>query len=400
MSFFSISVSDGLLFLDSPESQFLSESTDLPSLPELSVLIPSLIPSFNTHRLLLLRMTRRLNVQFIDFKNYTNTIFGNLREDKDFADVTLACEDGRQIDAHKVILAATSPFFQNLLRRNKHPHPLIFMRNVSSQDLLAVLDFSYNGEANLDEQNLESFLTLAEDLKLEGLSGQTLDKVSDDLVHAKVQSKSKVADSDNCAAEMKSKSTNEFHIIKEEPDFEEEEDQFSNDFDEEKIKSMMEKTQNFMSNGKGKTLSFICKHCGKEGRQKIIKKHIIAQHLAIPCNMCRKKFMSQTEMNSHRQKRHSNLSESQLEHEEKLKSMMTKIQKMIPNGRKQKMFAHSCNMCGKEGNVKTVKDHIEVLHMEKVSLSCNFCEEIFSSRNAVRVHNERRHTDVAKPIFC
>ena len=31
--------------------------------------------------------------------------FGNLREDKNFADVTLACEDGQQVEAHKIILA-------------------------------------------------------------------------------------------------------------------------------------------------------------------------------------------------------------------------------------------------------------------------------------------------------
>ena len=95
----------------------------------------------------------------------------------------------------------------------------------------------------------------------------------------------------------------------------------------------------------------------------------------------------------HRQKHHSNLSKSQLEHEEKLKSMMKKSHNLIPNGRKQKVFAHSCKVCGKEGSVKSIKDHIEVLHMEKVSLSCNFCEQIFSSRSAVKVHNERQHTD-------
>ena len=39
-----------------------------------------------------------------------NSAFGNLIEDKDFSDVTLACEDGQQVEAHKVILAASSPF--------------------------------------------------------------------------------------------------------------------------------------------------------------------------------------------------------------------------------------------------------------------------------------------------
>ena len=45
---------------------------------------------------------------------------------RDFLDVTLASEDRKQIEAHKVILTVSSPFFQNLLKKNKHPHPLIY----------------------------------------------------------------------------------------------------------------------------------------------------------------------------------------------------------------------------------------------------------------------------------
>ena len=55
-----------------------------------------------------------------DFQENVNSVFAGLRKDIDFADVTLACQDGRQIEAHKIILAASSPFFQNLLKRNKH----------------------------------------------------------------------------------------------------------------------------------------------------------------------------------------------------------------------------------------------------------------------------------------
>ena len=70
-------------------------------------------------------MSEKLCLQWNDFKENVNTAFGSLRDDKDFSDVTLACEDGQQVEAHKVILAASSPFFQNLLKRNKHSHPLI-----------------------------------------------------------------------------------------------------------------------------------------------------------------------------------------------------------------------------------------------------------------------------------
>ena len=40
---------------------------------------------------------------------------GSFREDNDFADMTLACEDGQQVEAHKVILAASSLFPRSCL---------------------------------------------------------------------------------------------------------------------------------------------------------------------------------------------------------------------------------------------------------------------------------------------
>ena len=70
-------------------------------------------------------MSEKLCLQWNDFKSNVNYAFGRLRDDKEFTDVTLACEDGQQMEAHKVILAASSPFFKKILQRNKHPRPLI-----------------------------------------------------------------------------------------------------------------------------------------------------------------------------------------------------------------------------------------------------------------------------------
>ena len=120
-------------------------------------------------------MSEKLCLKWNDFQENVNSAFGNLREDNEFADVTLACEDGQQIEAHKVILAASSPFFQNLLKRNRHPYPLIYMRGVKSENLLAIVDFLYCGEANVFQENLDSFLAIAEELKLKGLMGQIED---------------------------------------------------------------------------------------------------------------------------------------------------------------------------------------------------------------------------------
>ena len=90
--------------------------------------------------------------------------------DNEFSDVTLACEDGQQVETHKVILAASSHFFQKLLARNKKSHSTIYMRGVKSEDLLPMVDFLYHGEANIFQDNLESFLALAEDLQMKGMA--------------------------------------------------------------------------------------------------------------------------------------------------------------------------------------------------------------------------------------
>ena len=110
-----------------------------------------------------------------------------------FFDVTLACED-KEVKAHKLILSACSPFFKRLLLQ-KHVasnlHPVIYLRGVKADQLDAVLAFIYQGEVsiiihiniiritsiiisiiiiiivkvNIKEEELDSFMLLAKDLK-------------------------------------------------------------------------------------------------------------------------------------------------------------------------------------------------------------------------------------------
>ena len=107
-----------------------------------------------------------------DFENNISHSFRELRDDKDFFDVTLACED-RQVEAHKVILSACSPYFRTVLKKNPHQHPLLFLRGVQYSELVAILDFMYHGEVNVGQEDLNSFLAVAEDLSVKGLTQKT-----------------------------------------------------------------------------------------------------------------------------------------------------------------------------------------------------------------------------------
>ena len=104
-----------------------------------------------------------------DFESNISGAFRELRDDKDFFDVTLACED-EQIQAHKVILSACSPFFRTVLRRNPHQHPLLYLKGVKFSDLQSVLNFMYHGEVNVAQEELNSFLAVAEELRVKGLT--------------------------------------------------------------------------------------------------------------------------------------------------------------------------------------------------------------------------------------
>ena len=115
--------------------------------------------------------SEKLCLQWNDFKENIASSFKDLRNEKEFTDVTLACEDGQQIEVNKTVLASSSPFLKELLMKHRHPHPLIYMRGIKSNNLATVIDFLYYGQAKVLQEDLDSFLALAEEFKLKGLSG-------------------------------------------------------------------------------------------------------------------------------------------------------------------------------------------------------------------------------------
>ena len=265
-------------------------------------------------------MTGKLNIKCNDFQENTSATFGSLREDKDFADVTLACEDGQQVETHRVILAASSPFFQNLLRRNNHPHPLIYMRGVESEVLLAIVDFLYCGEANVYQDNLDPFLAVAEELNLKELTTGQTEEVHDktesshtDQTHLQMNSKT-FYNSEKSNLKTEQRQSNSKPISNEQPPDEQMNTErriaipnfVSGDLQEldEKVKSMMERSQNLiLNNGGSRARAKICKVCGKEGAGIAIRDHIEANHLegvCLPCNTCGKEFRSRMILRKHK----------------------------------------------------------------------------------------------------
>ena len=99
-----------------------------------------------------------------------NDRYKGLRNDTLFTDVTLVCNDDKQIQAHKVILSSFSSLFKRMFSNNPHPQPLVFLKGVEIDDIDAILDFIYQGEASVEQDNFNTFLETAMDLEIEELS--------------------------------------------------------------------------------------------------------------------------------------------------------------------------------------------------------------------------------------
>jgi len=107
-----------------------------------------------------------------DFESNISTSFRELRDDSEFFDVTLCCDNGTDIvPAHKVILAACSPLFRKILSRQKNQqNPFLYLKGIHLKEMKAVLNFMYHGEVNVAQDSLNNFLAVAEELAVKGLT--------------------------------------------------------------------------------------------------------------------------------------------------------------------------------------------------------------------------------------
>ena len=219
------------------------------------------------------------------------------------------------MEAHKLILATSSPFFEKILQRNKHPHPLIYLKGFGLKDFVSILDFLYFGETMVFQEDLDSFLAIAEEVQLKGLANQS----SKDLIQE--QEETQQPEPIQKDRDLPKQSATPYQDLK--------------------------RLRNVPST---------------------------ASTTAIP-------NQSSTDVQAL---------------DEKVKSMMERGQKMIPNsnrpdGTLKQTITWICNVCGKEGLFQLIRDHIEANHLEGISLSCDSCDKTCPSRASLKMHKFKFH---------
>ena len=168
--------------------------------------------------------------------------------------------------------------------------------------MVAIVNFLYHGEANVFQENLDSFLALAEELRLKGLTGGA----DAEKEPVKETSHSKIAPlkKENCATFL-TNSNFESQSSKGSVDTAVAltKDRISVDLQDldEQIRSMITKSD--ISAGHKNGFIATCNVCGKEGPYKNMPQHIEVNHItgvSHACDICGKVYRSRNALKVHK----------------------------------------------------------------------------------------------------
>lgn len=106
--------------------------------------------------------------------NKLANVLNNMLQCGSLVDVTIYCDDG-QVNAHKLVLAASSTYFRNLFSRmtNAFHYPIIVLREMPVNDLKTIIQFIYHGEVHVPQNRVDSLMRCANYLQIDGMASST-----------------------------------------------------------------------------------------------------------------------------------------------------------------------------------------------------------------------------------
>ena len=240
-------------------------------------------------------MEEKFCLKWNDFQENTIKTFSRLRFEEEFFDVTLVSDDQKQIMAHKVVLSSSSEYFKNILRTNKHSHPMICLTGMTSLDLKNVLDYVYQGEVQIFQENIDRFLNIAQILKIDGLLSSGRDNEDQYLSYQ---------------SEAKQEPTQTYKKSNEDI-YDGDSSVISKTISLNASSSVDEIEQKVTEHlGKNENGDYTCNLCGKIGGKIItnMKNHIEThlEGISFPCSICERQLRSRNSMNNHKTVFHRN----------------------------------------------------------------------------------------------
>jgi len=112
-----------------------------------------------------------IDLKWSSYSTHVQDLMQHLLKSGESSDVTIVCDDQVKFKAHKFVLKAFSPVFENILEEigdGAMTRAIVYMRGIHHVEMRNILDYVYNGRANVLHERLEEFCKVAEDLQVEG----------------------------------------------------------------------------------------------------------------------------------------------------------------------------------------------------------------------------------------
>ena len=202
-----------------------------------------------------------------------------------------------------MVVSSSSDYFKTTLQsNNKSKEIILCLENISHEELNHLLDYVYNGEVNIEQEQLDRFLTIAQRFQLEGLISDENDEFEPEDTHTSVMnnpneirplSKTENVDhkkqiTQNCVKENIKISCEEFQTVEEL---------------DEKIKENLTKVD---VDGTKKWQCIICNQVSQDLSNAKFHAEVHFEGLSFSCQNCDKTFRSRNALRSHKGRRRCN----------------------------------------------------------------------------------------------
>ena len=380
-----------------------------------------------------------VNFQLDNFDKTVTKSYRILNANEEYFNVTLVTDDAQHIAAHQLVLSSSSDFFKDIIEKCNSSSPCIYLSGVNSKELYKVLDFIYEGKTQVQQEDMDTFMTIVKILKINGIKeDQKYEKaishttVDENVNKPKVDKLEdsvpwlaslddtydfKQDDQDESKVKVESQKLEKSEVLKSELNIK------AQDSKSKKIWNCQEcgksKSQHRNAQDCKSKKIWKCKDCGIISKNKLKhekhrrKDHPDSDTLKIKCTLCKKVLLQRT-LKIHMDSIHNEIEESPSCNicgkicEDRImlfKHMKRHIQpchtkeeerRRRKNRKPKKPLQFNCDQCKGKYSVDEFDDHI----CEKPSYICNVCGATFQSLQTVNNHHKNMHVNIERKFGC
>ena len=335
------------------------------------------------------------NFTWHTYSDHLRKMLEKLKNDERSQDVTLVCADRKKIKAHQIVLKACSPVFSIILGENLQVNPIIYLRGIQHEEIEAILQFMYLGEATCNQNRMAEFLNVAKNLEIKELSNNVElyeQQNSSELVEKGCQTVFQepsddsivieASDNSKCGAEQ----LENYEMKK-----------YSDDIEFNEQKNSSEPFESYSLSGqillKESRIDPPDNNLKTEANDNL-KSTIEHDPQPINCPDCEKQFSQKGTMRIHHKSVHQGVEYpcSQCDFKAKDKGYLKKHVKSQHEGQN-----NCCSQCDYKTNTKVkLMYHIQSIH-EAIKYSCNHCDFKAVFQYNLKAHIKAKHEGVNYP---